>query len=192
MRRVFGDFVAVKKERTPLYTGVKETYTVPRRTKALSRTRGVSHSITVLPPTPLVGVAVPQRTLGVTVILADRQLNRFMTAADMCERYKRFVTVNSITLTLKEGCSDEQALNDLRRLLEHPENPSKQEIVAMFIPGVKELSYVDPDIIFVSDGKCETALAGVLQRGGYVFDFTAKIFHDARLIRLQESREATP
>jgi hypothetical protein len=142
----------------------------------------VAEPVPVPPPPP----SVPEgEKLRVVLVCANRRMNHLMKAADLCPKYKAYASVQKVTLTLKPGCSHERAVNDLRNVLVCSENTDPHDVVAVFIPGRAEYSYVDPDIIFISDGHKEIPLAGVLSNFGYVFESSPHTFHTDRLNRLQ-------
>ena len=125
------------------------------------------------------------RQLMVVLISGNSMRNQFMRGADLCPRYKSFAEVDKITLTLKPGCTDERAMADLMTIMGHKElGSARRDVVAMFVPFTHEYSYVHPDIAFISDGTKEVALAGVLQRMGYVFEGSPETFHDQRLRKI--------
>ena len=97
-------------------------------------------------------------------IYGSAEMTRFMQDADLFERFKVIAKPAKIVLTLKDGCSDAQAMADLKKILE----AAGQRVVAVFIPNIPDGAWVDETVKCISNGKEWGLLKDVLE----FYDFT--------------------
>ena len=99
------------------------------------------------------------REITCIAISGDARHTAFMQASDVFEPFKVLASVDRYVLTLKDGCSDQKAVADLKRLLE----AYGHRIAAAFIPGSSEGAYRDESVRVISDGHFFRPLNEVLE-----------------------------
>ena len=104
------------------------------------------------------------RKLDVVAIFGRSDMTRFMQDADMFERFKIVAKPYQLTLSLKPGCTNIQALSDLRATLEKFD----QRVAAVFIPGSQEGAWRDENVLSISNGEQWCTLKDCLEAYGFV------------------------
>ncbi|MCK9459476.1 MAG: hypothetical protein M0R80_07550 [Proteobacteria bacterium] len=106
------------------------------------------------------------RKRSCVAIYGDAFATRFMQDADVFERFKVIAEPARITLTLKDDCTDAQAMADLKKILE----AAGQRVVAVFIPNVPDGAWVDETVKSISNG----THWGLLKDALDFYDFTTE------------------
>lgn len=84
--------------------------------------------------------------MKVRCLCGEKRITDFMRAFDMCEADKIFAKFQSMEVTLKPGVSDQQAVSDLRTLMDQ----TGYYVALIVCDG---LTWRNPDVKLVSDGQ---------------------------------------
>ena len=88
------------------------------------------------------------RTLDCIAVHGTARITQFMQAADVFEPWKVFAQPARYAVTLKPDCTDAQAIQDVKRLLE----AAGERVVAVFVPSHPETCWRDASVRAISHG----------------------------------------